>query len=92
MNTARAILTIDNSFTIDDGVVRITRSMGSIDHGFDGHVNGGLNGADHTFEPKHPNPSLQVTADHKIKMVEAPVHEPGQGEALIHVKTTGICG
>jgi len=38
------------------------------------------------------NPSLQVTADHTIKMVEAPVQEPGRGDVLIHVKTTGICG
>jgi len=38
------------------------------------------------------NPSLQVTADHTIKMVEAPIQEPGRGDVLIHVKTTGICG
>jgi L-iditol 2-dehydrogenase len=39
-----------------------------------------------------PNISLQVTADHQIKMEEAPVHEPGPGEVLLHVKATGICG
>ncbi|CAN8096153.1 unnamed protein product [Discula destructiva] len=39
-----------------------------------------------------PNPSLQVTADHKLKAAEAPVYAPGPGEALVHVKTTGICG
>lgn len=39
-----------------------------------------------------PNPSLQVTADHKLKAVEAPVYAPGPGEVLVHVKTTGICG
>ncbi|KAL2801996.1 chaperonin 10-like protein [Aspergillus granulosus] len=39
-----------------------------------------------------PNPSLQITADHQIKLVEAPVHEPGKGEVLLHVKATGICG
>ncbi|KAF2094759.1 alcohol dehydrogenase [Rhizodiscina lignyota] len=38
------------------------------------------------------NPSLQVTADHRIKMVEAPIHAPGPGEVLLHIKTTGICG
>jgi len=38
------------------------------------------------------NPSLQVTADHTIKMVEAPIQEPERGDVLIHVKTTGICG
>ena len=61
----------------------------------------GLNGHDEKSNaitkqklPKtsHPNPSLQVTADHCIKMQEAPVREPGPGEALIHVKRTGICG
>lgn len=41
---------------------------------------------------KYSNPSLQVTADHKIKMVEAPIGKPGPGEVLIHVKATGICG
>lgn len=39
-----------------------------------------------------PNPSLQATADHRLKLVEAPVPEPGQGEVLLHVKATGICG
>lgn len=41
---------------------------------------------------KISNPSLQVTADHKIKMVEAPILRPGPGDVLIHVKATGICG
>ncbi|KAI5202257.1 sorbitol dehydrogenase [Aureobasidium subglaciale] len=40
----------------------------------------------------HSNPSLQVTADHQIKMAEAPIHKPGQGEVLLHIKCTGICG
>ncbi|KAM0450083.1 hypothetical protein ACHAO4_006966 [Trichoderma viride] len=39
-----------------------------------------------------PNPSLQTTADHRLKLVEAPVPEPGHGEVLLHVKATGICG
>jgi L-iditol 2-dehydrogenase len=39
-----------------------------------------------------PNPSLQVTADHRLKSVEAPVYAPGQGEVLVHIKATGICG
>lgn len=39
-----------------------------------------------------PNPSLQVTADHQLKAVEAPVYAPGPDEVLVHVKTTGICG
>lgn len=39
-----------------------------------------------------PNPSLQVTADHQLKLVEAPVWAPGPGEVLLHVKATGICG
>ncbi|KAK5788964.1 hypothetical protein VI817_009922 [Penicillium citrinum] len=40
----------------------------------------------------HPNPSLQVTADHKLKSVQAPVYAPGHDEVLLHVKATGICG
>lgn len=40
----------------------------------------------------HENPSLQVTADHRIKMAPAPVLRPGRGEVLLHIKVTGICG
>lgn len=40
----------------------------------------------------HPNPSLQVTADHKLKSVEALVYAPGRGEVLLHIKASGICG
>ncbi|KAI5462350.1 chaperonin 10-like protein [Mariannaea sp. PMI_226] len=40
----------------------------------------------------HPNPSLMVTADHNLKMIDAPVYAPKAGEVLVHVKTTGICG
>ncbi|KAJ5645849.1 hypothetical protein N7490_002221 [Penicillium lividum] len=40
----------------------------------------------------HPNPSLQVTADHNLKSVNAPIYAPGRGEALVHIKATGICG
>ncbi|GAB1218283.1 hypothetical protein ATERTT37_007537 [Aspergillus terreus] len=39
-----------------------------------------------------PNPSLQVTADHKLKAVDAPVYAPKHGEVLLHIKATGICG
>jgi hypothetical protein len=39
-----------------------------------------------------PNPSLQITADHNLKQVEAPVYQPGRGEVLLHIKATGICG
>jgi L-iditol 2-dehydrogenase len=38
------------------------------------------------------NPALVVSADHQIRMQEAPVRQPGRGEALIHVRATGICG
>lgn len=47
---------------------------------------------DHSSAYGHKNPSLQVTADHTIKIEEAPVGHPGRGEVLLHVKTTGICG
>ncbi|KAM0108181.1 hypothetical protein ACP6JB_006084 [Aspergillus fumigatus] len=38
------------------------------------------------------NPSLQVTADHQLKFVEAPVYAPRRGEVLLQIKATGICG
>ncbi|KAF2002079.1 hypothetical protein P154DRAFT_151065 [Amniculicola lignicola CBS 123094] len=40
----------------------------------------------------HPNPSVEVTADHQLRQVEAPIHVSGVGEALIHSKCTGGCG
>ncbi|KAF3771089.1 GroES-like protein [Cryphonectria parasitica EP155] len=45
-----------------------------------------------TIQGPLPNSSLQVTADHQLKLVEAPIYAPGPGEVLVHVKTTGICG
>lgn len=39
-----------------------------------------------------PNPSLQATADHRLKQVEAPVYAPKKGEVLLQIKATGICG
>jgi L-iditol 2-dehydrogenase len=39
-----------------------------------------------------PNPSLMVTADHKLKNEEAPVYAPGHGDVLLHIKATGVCG
>ncbi|KAF2013994.1 sorbitol dehydrogenase [Aaosphaeria arxii CBS 175.79] len=39
-----------------------------------------------------PNPSLQVTAEHTLKQVEAPVYAPRSGEVLLHIKATGVCG
>ena len=39
-----------------------------------------------------PNPSLQVTADHNIKLVETPVYAPQRDQVLLQIKATGICG
>ena len=54
----------------------------------------GLDGVSATVEEMKivRNPSLQVTADHKLKMVDAPILKPGKGEVLLHIKVTGICG
>ncbi|KAH7561589.1 chaperonin 10-like protein [Bipolaris maydis] len=45
-----------------------------------------------TIKTLLPNPSLQVTADHKLKLQEAPVYAPTKGEVLLHIKATGVCG
>ncbi|CAA9961214.1 Sorbitol dehydrogenase [Pyrenophora teres f. maculata] len=45
-----------------------------------------------TIKTSLPNPSLQVTADQKLKLQEAPVYAPGHGEVLLHIKATGVCG
>lgn len=51
------------------------------------------NGTIHTtIKTPLPNPSLQVTADHKLKQEEAPVYAPAKGEVLLHIKATGVCG
>ncbi|KAF2822582.1 sorbitol dehydrogenase-like protein [Ophiobolus disseminans] len=44
------------------------------------------------FSTPLSNLSLQVTADHNLKLVEAPVYAPAKGEVLLHIKTTGVCG
>jgi L-iditol 2-dehydrogenase len=41
---------------------------------------------------KYKNPSLQVTADHRIKLVDAPIEEPRRGEVTLHIRCSGICG
>lgn len=45
-----------------------------------------------TLSTPLPNPSLQVTADHKLKQEDAPVYAPSHGEVLLHIKATGVCG
>lgn len=45
-----------------------------------------------TIQTPLPNPSLQVTKDHTLKMEEAPVYAPAKGEVLLHIKATGVCG
>ncbi|KAF2711833.1 sorbitol dehydrogenase [Pleomassaria siparia CBS 279.74] len=57
-----------------------------------GTSNGTVQSKQATLSPKHANPSLQVTADHKLKQVEAPVYAPKPGEVLLHIKATGVCG
>ncbi|KAI9898611.1 hypothetical protein N3K66_006971 [Trichothecium roseum] len=44
------------------------------------------------LEAPLPNPSLQVTADHSLKSIDAPVLAPGAGQVLLHIKATGVCG
>ncbi|KAH8899980.1 putative alcohol dehydrogenase [Thozetella sp. PMI_491] len=62
-------------------------------HGPDGGTNGdSAKDGRKVLTMPHPNPSLQVTADHKLKMEEAPVYAPGPGEVLLQIKATGICG
>ncbi|KAI0165378.1 GroES-like protein [Hypoxylon sp. FL1284] len=65
-----------------------------------GHTNGYVNGRTNGHTNGHAdvdaksfkNPSLQVTADHRIKLVDAPIREPGPGEVTLQIKCSGICG
>ncbi|KAF9732754.1 hypothetical protein PMIN06_007074 [Paraphaeosphaeria minitans] len=56
------------------------------------NANGVVISTKSTISTPLPNPSLQVTADHNLKQVEAPVYAPGIGEVLLHIKATGVCG
>ncbi|KAH6691409.1 chaperonin 10-like protein [Plectosphaerella plurivora] len=51
-----------------------------------------LNGTPETLVAPLPNPALQVTADHNLKAIDAPVLAPKRGEVLLHIKATGVCG
>lgn len=44
------------------------------------------------IKTKISNPSFVVTADHSLKQEESPVYKPREGEALVHIKATGVCG
>ncbi|KAI1293145.1 GroES-like protein [Xylaria venustula] len=57
-----------------------------------GHTNGAVNGTANGDAFNYKNPSLQVTEDHRIKIVDAPIEEPRVGEVLLQVKCSGICG
>ncbi|KAK9427995.1 chaperonin 10-like protein [Lipomyces doorenjongii] len=45
-----------------------------------------------TFTAELPNPALVVTADHRIKMENAPVKNVGPRDVMVHVRATGVCG
>ncbi|KAI1099067.1 sorbitol dehydrogenase [Jackrogersella minutella] len=57
-----------------------------------GHSNGHTNGHTNGHAKGFKNPSLQVTEDHQIKLVDAPICEPGPGEVTLQIKCSGICG
>ncbi|KAI1822468.1 GroES-like protein [Xylaria intraflava] len=56
------------------------------------HTNGAVNGTTSGLATGYKNPSLQVTEDHRIKIVDAPIEEPQPGEVILHIKCSGICG
>ncbi|MCJ1302297.1 hypothetical protein MMC08_005100 [Hypocenomyce scalaris] len=87
--------TSDNGETLaPDGVSAIDGARTTVKSAF-------LNGTGSNGRLREPNgmdlttlenPSLQVTADHMIKLVPAPVLTPGRGDVLLQIKVTGICG
>jgi L-iditol 2-dehydrogenase len=74
-------ITLDNSGV--DG--NLTRTLTKGENGTNGVSR-------HPISTPLPNPSLMVTADHDLKLEEAPVFAPGKGEVLLHIKCTGVCG
>jgi L-iditol 2-dehydrogenase len=68
--------TNDSGATVDDRKVKLKNPSGNAQ----------------ILKAPLPNPSLQVTADHNLKRVDAPVYAPQAGEVLLHIKATGICG
>src|SRR5437870_5689049 len=59
---------------------------------FRGQSDFSLKTAGSVIKTPFANPSLQVTADHTLKQVEAPVFAPQPGHVLLQIKATGICG
>lgn len=39
-----------------------------------------------------PNLTLRATSEKTLKLTKAEVKQPGPGEALVHVRATGVCG
>ncbi|KAI0397515.1 GroES-like protein [Xylariaceae sp. FL0594] len=57
-----------------------------------GYTNGHTSGHTNGHVLKYKNPSLQVTEDHRIYLVDAPIEDPGPGEVTLQIKCSGICG
>ncbi len=86
----------------ENGIACTIAHVNGLKHGpTNGHTNGHTN--DHTnghSETKNVNgdaqtfrnPSLQVTPDHQLKLVDAPIEEPGPGQVTLQIKCSGICG
>jgi len=45
-----------------------------------------------TFENNKTNLAVHTNPSHDLKLVKTEVPEPKEGEVIVHVKATGICG
>jgi L-iditol 2-dehydrogenase len=48
--------------------------------------------SDPAWYDKHANLACAYNPNHEIHMIHKPMPRPGKGEAVVHIKATGICG
>ncbi|EMR62760.1 putative sorbitol dehydrogenase protein [Eutypa lata UCREL1] len=98
--------TVTDDHTIGIANGKLNGSSNGITNGHtNGHTNGLTNGATNGHANGHcdtehaktdaynfRNPSLFVTPDHQLKMVDGPIEQPGPGEVTLQIKCSGICG
>lgn len=98
--------TVTDDHTIGIANGKLNGSSNGITNGHtNGHTNGLTNGATNGHANGHcdtehaktdaynfRNPSLFVTPDHQLKMVDGPIEKPGPGEVTLQIKCSGICG
>jgi L-iditol 2-dehydrogenase len=48
--------------------------------------------SDSTSDTNKPNIAVYTNPAHDLKLVKTEIPEPKEGEVIVHIKATGICG